>query len=294
MRASASLETSPSRRLRAQTLMFWLLRGTAAVNVLALTGICLFLLVQGLPALSWAFLTEPPRNMMTEGGIFPCIIGTALLALGSLCLSFPLGVASAVYLHEYAGRSRFAAWIRLGVTNLAGVPSVIFGLFGLSFFVTFCGLGVSLLSGILTLTVLTLPVIISTAEEALRSVPDAYREASLALGASPSQTIARTVLPCALPGILTGAILAVARAAGETAAVMFTATVFFTPRLPDSPLSPVMALPYHMYVLATAGTEIEKTRPLQYGTGLVLIALVLGINLAAILLRDRLQRRDRR
>ena len=283
MRASASLETSPSRRLRAQTLMFWLLRGTAAVNVLALTGICLFLLVQGLPALSWAFLTEPPRNMMTEGGIFPCIIGTALLALGSLCLSFPLGVASAVYLHEYAGRSRFAAWIRLGVTNLAGVPSVIFGLFGLS-----------LLSGILTLTVLTLPVIISTAEEALRSVPDAYREASLALGASPSQTIARTVLPCALPGMLTGAILAVARAAGETAAVMFTATVFFTPRLPDSPLSPVMALPYHMYVLATAGTEIEKTRPLQYGTGLVLIALVLGINLAAILLRDRLQRRDRR
>lgn len=274
--------------------MFGLLRGTAAVNVLALSGICLFLLAQGLPALSWTFLTEPPRNMMTEGGIFPCIIGTALLALGSLCIAFPLGVASAVYLHEYAGHSRFAAWIRLGVNNLAGVPSVIFGLFGLSFFVTFCGLGVSLLSGMLTLTVLTLPVIISTAEEALRSVPDAYREASLALGASPSQTVARVVLPCALPGMLTGAILAVARAAGETAAVMFTASVFFTPKLPDSLLSPVMSLPYHMYVLATAGTAIDKTRPLQYGTGLVLIALVLGINLAAIILRDRLQRHGRR
>ncbi|MDM8216079.1 phosphate ABC transporter permease PstA, partial [Desulfovibrio piger] len=285
----ASMETSPARRLLVQGLMFGLLRATAAVNVLALVGICIFLVAQGLPALSWNFLTEPPRNMMTEGGIFPCIIGTALLALGSLCISFPLGVGSAVYLHEYAGRSRFASWVRLGVNNLAGVPSVIFGLFGLSFFVTFCGLGVSLLSGILTLAVLTLPVIISTAEEALRSVPDAYREASLGLGASKSQTIARVVLPCALPGMLTGAILAVARAAGETAAIMFTAAVFFTPKLPDSLLSPVMSLPYHMYVLATAGTEIEKTRPLQYGTGLVLIVLVLGINLAAIILRDRLQ-----
>lgn len=288
------METSPARRLLVQSLMFGLLRGTAAINVLALVGICIFLVVQGLPALNWTFLTEPPRNMMTEGGIFPCIMGTALLALGSLCISFPLGVASAVYLHEYAGRSRFAVWVRLGVNNLAGVPSVIFGLFGLSFFVTFCGLGVSLLSGILTLAVLTLPVIISTAEEALRSVPDSYREASLGLGASKSQTIVRVVLPCALPGMLTGAILAVARAAGETAAIMFTAAVFFTPKLPDSLLSPVMSLPYHMYVLATAGTEIEKTRPLQYGTGLVLIVLVLGINLAAIILRDRLQHGSKR
>ena len=172
------METSPARRLLVQSLMFGLLRATAAVNVLALVGICIFLVAQGLPALSWNFLTEPPRNMMTEGGIFPCIIGTALLALGSLCISFPLGVGSAVYLHEYAGRSRFASWVRLGVNNLAGVPSVIFGLFGLSFFVTFCGLGVSLLSGILTLAVLTLPVIISTAEEALRSVPDEAMEAA--------------------------------------------------------------------------------------------------------------------
>lgn len=278
-------------RLVQQTVMFWALRSIAAGNVLALLGVCAFLLHNGLPALSWDFLTQPPRRMMTEGGIWPCILGTAILSLGALALAFPLGVASAVYLHEYAGRNGFARFIRLGVNNLAGVPSVVFGLFGLSFFVTFCGFGVSILSGVLTLAVLTLPVIIGTAEEALRSVPDTYREASLALGAAKSQTIARVVLPCALPGMLTGAILGVARAAGETAAIMFTAAVFYTPKTPDSLFSAVMALPYHMYVLATAGTEIEKTRPLQYGTGLVLVLLVLGMNLAAVILRDRLQRR---
>lgn len=218
-------------------------------------------------------------------------MGTAILALGSLLLAFPLGVATAVYLHEYAGNTPFARMVRLGVNNLAGVPSVVFGLFGLSFFVTFCGMGVSILSGILTLAVLTLPVIISTAEESLRSVPDTYRQASLALGAGKAQTITRVVLPCAMPGMLTGAILGVARAAGETAAIMFTAAVFYTPKNPDSIFSSVMALPYHMYVLATAGTDIEKTRPLQYGTGLVLILLVLGMNLLAIILRDHLQRR---
>lgn len=271
--------------------MFWLLRLVAACNVLVLVAVCAFLLHNGLPALSWEFLSQPPRKMMTEGGILPCILGTAILSLGALLLAFPMGVASAVYLHEYARRNAFARYVRLGVNNLAGVPSVVFGLFGLSFFVTFCGFGVSILSGVLTLAVLTLPVIIGTAEEALRSVPDTYREASLALGATKSQTIARVVLPCALPGMLTGAILGVSRAAGETAAIMFTAAVFFTPRTPDSIFSAVMALPYHMYVLATAGTEIEKTRPLQYGTGLVLILLVLGMNLLAIIVRDRLQRR---
>ena len=283
--------TSGARRHLTETAMFGLLRLVAAANVLILLGICVFLLVQGLPALSWEFLSEPPRKMMTEGGILPCIIGTAILSLGALLLAFPLGVLSAVYLHEYAAKSRLAGYVRLGVNNLAGVPSVVFGLFGLSFFVTFCGFGVSILSGILTLAVLTLPVIINTAEEALRAVPATYREASLALGAARFQTILRVVLPCALPGMLTGAILGVARAAGETAAIMFTAAVFSTPKAPDSLFSAVMALPYHMYVLATAGTDIEKTRPLQYGTGLVLILLVLGMNLAAIILRDRLQQK---
>ena len=250
----------PRRRLFVQGAMLGTLRLVAAFNVILLVAICLFLLVQGLPALSWEFLSTPPREMMTAGGILPCIVGTAIL-------------------------------VRLGVNNLAGVPSVVFGLFGLSFFVTFCGMGVSILSGILTLAVLTLPVIISTAEESLRSVPDTYRQASLALGAGKAQTITRVVLPCAMPGMLTGAILGVARAAGETAAIMFTAAVFYTPKNPDSIFSSVMALPYHMYVLATAGTDIEKTRPLQYGTGLVLILLVLGMNLLVIILRDHLQRR---
>lgn len=274
-----------------QAGMFTLLRLVAAINVLTLLGVCAWLLWNGLPVVSWEFVTEPPRAMMTRGGIWPCILGTAILSLGALALAFPLGVASAVYLHEYAGQTALARYIRLGVSNLAGVPSVVFGLFGLSFFVTFCGFGVCILSGVLTLAVLTLPVIMGTAEEALRAVPDSWREASLALGASKSRTIACVVLPGALPGILTGAILGIARAAGETAAIMFTAAVFYTPKSPESPFSAVMALPYHIYVLATAGMDMEKTRPLQYGTGLILVLLVLGMNLAAILLRDRLQRR---
>jgi len=283
-------ERLTAKRIRRQSYAFAVLRLCSTINIAALVGVCIFLAIHGFPALSWEFLTEPPRRMMTAGGIWPCIVGTSYLAMGAIFMSFPLGVATAVYLHEYAGRSRVAAVIRLGVNNLAGVPSVVFGLFGLAFFVTWCGFGVSILSGVLTLAVLTLPVIIGTAEEALRQVPDTYREASLALGATKWQTIARVALPTALPGMLTGAILGVARAAGETAAIMFTAAVFYTPKTPDSIFSSVMALPYHMYVLATAGTEIEKTRPLQYGTALVLIALVLGMNVAAIVLRDRLRR----
>ena len=291
--ASAARMQLPSaaRRKAAEKAMFLFLRVVACLNVAVLAGICFYLCWNGLPVVTWEFLTEPPRNMMTEGGIFPCIIGTAILSLGSLLIAFPLGVASAVYLNEYAGKTRFASIIRLGVNNLAGVPSVVFGLFGLSFFVTFLGFGVSILSGILTLAVLTLPVIISTSEEALRTVPDTYREASLALGGTKSQTIARVVLPSAIPGMLTGAILGVARAAGETAAIMFTAAVFFTPRTPTSIFDSVMCLPYHIYVLCTAGTEIDKTRPLQYGTAIVLIILVLGMNTVALVVRDKLQRK---
>ncbi len=281
---------SSQSRLMRQNIMFNVLRLAALINVGALIVVCVFLAYNGMPALSWEFLSEPPKKMMTEGGIWPCILGTFLLAVGAISISFPLGVASAIYLHEYAGRTAFARYIRLGVNNLAGVPSVVFGLFGLAFFVTFLGMGVSLLAGILTLAVLSLPVIIGTAEEALRTVPDTYREASLALGGTKWQTISRVVLPAATPGMLTGAILGISRAAGETAAIMFTAAVFYTPKEPDSIFSSVMALPYHMYVLATAGTEIEKTRPLQYGTALVLILLVLGMNLVAIYLRDRMQK----
>lgn len=290
MSAQSLTLPSAARRRNEERVMFVFLRLVAGLNVAVLAGICAYLCWNGLPVISWEFLTEAPRNMMTEGGILPCIIGTAILSLGALLIAFPLGVASAVYLNEYAGRTRMAGIIRLGVNNLAGVPSVVFGLFGLSFFVTFLGLGVSILSGVLTLAVLTLPVIISTSEEALRNVPDTYREASLALGGTKSQTIARVVLPSAIPGMLTGAILGVARAAGETAAIMFTAAVFFTPKNPASIFDSVMCLPYHIYVLCTAGTEIDKTRPLQYGTAIVLIILVLGMNTVALIVRDRLQR----
>lgn len=282
---------SVENRLLRETCFFNMLRLAAVANMAALFGVCTFLIYNGGAALSWEFITEAPRSMMTEGGIWPCIAGTLLLSVGAMLIAFPLGVASAVYLHEYGDRGPTLRWIRLGVSNLAGIPSVVFGLFGLAFFVTFLGMGVSLLSGVLTLAVLTLPVIISTAEESLRQVPDAWREASLALGATRTQTVTHVVLPAAMPGMLTGAILGLARAAGETAAIMFTAAVFYTPKAPDSVFSAVMSLPYHMYVLATAGTEIEKTRPLQYGTALVLLLLVLGMNLLAIIVRDRLQRR---
>lgn len=284
---------SVETRLFRQQCLFGVLRTAAALNMVALLGVCVFLVYNGGSALSWTFLSEAPRQMMTEGGIWPCIAGTLLLSLGAMLVAFPLGVASAVYLHEYGDRGPTLRWIRLGISNLAGIPSVVFGLFGLAFFVTFMGMGVSLISGVLTLAVLTLPVIISTAEESLRQVPDSWREASLALGATKSRTVMSIVLPAAMPGMLTGAILGLARAAGETAAIMFTAAVFYTPKAPDSIFSAVMSLPYHMYVLATAGTEIEKTRPLQYGTALVLLLLVLGMNLVAIILRDRLQKKYR-
>jgi phosphate transport system permease protein len=282
-----------ARRKFNQWLVFMLLRGAVLVVAAALAIIVGFLITNGLSAISWNFLLDIPRNNMTEGGVWPCIVGTLLLSLGAMAVALPLGVASAIYLHEYARPGAFMRIVRLGVNNLAGVPSVVFGLFGLALFVTAMKLGVSLAAGWLTLGVLCLPVVIGTAEEALRNVPATYREASLALGGTKWQTIWRVVLPSALPGILTGSILGVGRAAGETAAIMFTAAVFYTPKMPTSIFSDVMALPYHIYVLATAGTEIEKTRPIQYGTALVLIALVLGMNLAAILLRAWLQKKQK-
>jgi len=284
-------QTRMRRRLLSQMAMFGLFRTAVLINGLALATVVGFLVFNGWSAINWTFLTQVPMDSMTKGGILPCIIGTFLLSLGAMAVAFPWGIASAIYLHEYARPGRSLRIIRLGINNLAGVPSVVFGLFGLAFFVTWMNLGVSLVAGALTLGALILPVIIGTAEEALRSVPSTYREASLALGATKWQTIYRVVLPAAFPGMLTGSILGISRAAGETAAIMFTAAVFFTPRMPSSLMDPVMALPYHIYVLATAGTEIEATRPLQYGTALVLIALVFGMNVIAIIYRARLQRR---
>ena len=279
------------RRRIMQGIIFSLFRFSAAVNGIALVIIVYFLVARGWTAITWTFLTQPPMDSMTKGGILPCIIGTICLSVGAILVAFPIGVASAIYLHEYARPGRMMRIIRLGINNLAGVPSIVFGLFGLAFFVVWLKLGVSMVAGALTLGAMTLPVIIGASEEALRAVPDTYREASLGLGATKWQTTYRVVLPSAMPGILTGAILGISRAAGETAPIMFTAAVFYTPSLPSSIFDEIMALPYHIYVLATAGTEIEATRHLQYGTALVLIVLVMGLNLLAILYRSRLRKR---
>lgn len=280
-----------TRRKVIQGVMFGLFRVSAAINGAALLVVLYFLVARGWRAINWTFLSQPPMDSMTRGGILPCIVGTLCLSLGAILVALPIGVASAIYLNEYARPGRIVRLIRLGINNLAGVPSVVFGLFGLAFFVVYLEMGVSILAGSLTLGLLTLPVIIGSTEEALRAIPDTYREASLGLGATKWQTIRRVVLPGALPGILTGTILGISRAAGETAPIMFTAAVFFTPSLPTSIFDEIMALPYHIYVLATAGTDIEATRPLQYGTALVLIVLVLGLNLVAIIYRSRLRKK---
>jgi len=251
---------------------------------------CFFILYNGISVINWDFITKPPTDSMTKGGIMPAILGTVYLTLGAIAIGLPLGIASAIYLAEYAREGRVIRFIRVGINCLAGVPSVVFGLFGLGFFVIFLKFGSSILSGSLTLGFLILPTIIGASEEALKSVPQTFREASLSLGVSKWQTIYRIVLPNALPGILTGSILGVGRAAGETAPIMFTAAAFFTAKLPSSVFDEVMALPYHIYVLATAGTNIEATRPIQYGTALVLMIVVLGIDLFAIIIRGYMRK----
>jgi phosphate transport system permease protein len=281
---------SLARRKISQGIAFAVIRLSMLTVVGALGGIVLLLVVQGIGAVNWTFLSDVPRDSMTKGGIFPAIAGTVLLTLGALLTALPLGVASAVYLSEYATQGRLLTLVRLGIQNLAGVPSVVFGLFGLALFVIHFRMGVSLAAGSLTLGLLILPTVIGASEEALRGVPAMFREASLSLGATRWQTIRKVVLPAALPGILTGSILGIGRAAGETAPIMFTAATFYTLQLPGSPWQEVMALPYHIYVLATAGTHIDQTRPLQFGTVLVLITLVLGMSLTAIVIRSRIRK----
>ena len=276
-----------------QTFFFGLVRLSQLVISLALLGILGYVFFHGFRAVTWDFLTLPPTDSMTRGGIMPAIVGTLYLTAGAIAVALPLGVVSAVYLTEYAKQGRWIRAIRIGVNCLAGVPSVVFGLFGLGFFVVYLKFGSSILAGSLTLGILILPTIIGASEEALKAVPQTFREASLALGVSKWSTIARIVLPPALPGILTGSILGIGRAAGETAPIMFTAAAFFTAALPKSVFDEVMALPYHIYVLATAGTNIEMTRPLQYGTVLVLVSLVLSIDLIAILIRGAMRRKKR-
>ena len=278
-------------RMAKQKILFGLFRSAAIINGLALFTLLYFMVSRGIHAISWEFLTASPLDSMTRGGIFPCIVGTLCLSAGAIIFALPVGLATAIYLNEYAPPGRVVGFIRLAINNLAGVPSIVYGLFGLAFFCIILHMGVSILAGALTLGVMSLPVVIGSSEEALKAVPDTFREASMGVGATKWQTIYRVVLPSALPGVLTGTILALSRAAGETAPIMFTGAVFFTPKLPTSIFSEVMALPYHIYILASAGMNIDQTRPMQYGSALVLVTLVLGMNLFAIILRYRLRRR---
>jgi len=274
-----------------QFIGFMLLR----LSLYTVLGILLLFLYdigkKGGGVISLEFLTQPPRRGMTEGGIFPAIMGTFLVTLVTAVLAIPLGMFAAIYLNEYAKQSRLTRLIRLSIRNLSGVPSIVYGLFGVILFVNVLRFGTSILSAGLTLGLLTLPWTITASEEALKAIPNAYREGALALGATKWQAIRTNVLPYALPGMLTGAVLGLARAAGETAPIMFTGAAFYLPYLPKSLSDQFMALPYHLFIMATQHHAIQQVRPLAYGTALVLILLVLGINMAAIVARYRLRRR---
>ena len=268
-----------------QKIGFSVLFACIIITIMFLCSIIYFIVVRGIGSISWEFLTEAPRHAMTQGGVAPAIIGTFYLTLGAVLFALPLGAACAIYLTEYSPKGYAVNIIRMSINNLAGVPSVVFGLFGLAVFVKFLGFGVSILSGSLTLGILILPGIISAAQEALTAVPFSLREASLALGATQWQTIRKVVLPTALPGIMTGAILGVGRAAGETAPILFTAATFYTRGYPGSVLSETMALPYHIYALMTEGTHPAQQTAIAYGCSLILLVLVLVVSGGAIYVR---------
>ncbi|OFX80056.1 MAG: phosphate ABC transporter, permease protein PstA [Bacteroidetes bacterium GWE2_29_8] len=258
------------------------------IIVIILFLIIAFIFVNGISVISWDFISKMPTDGMTGGGILPAIVGTLCLMLGSIVFSFPIGVLSGIFINEYLKDSIFKKFLSLMTNNLAGVPSIVFGLFGMSLFVNHLNFGDSIIAGSLTLGLLTLPVIITTTEEALKSVDNSVRIGSYALGASKLQTIKRVVLPIAYPNIITGLILSLSRVSGETAPILFTVAAYFLPRLPNSMFDQVMALPYHLYVLTTSGTNIEQSRPMAYGTALVLILIVLIFNLIANIIRKKL------
>jgi len=266
-----------------------LLRLITLLTALPVIGIIIYIIIRGAPAISWEFISAMPRDGMRAGGILPAILGTFYLTIGTAVFSVPLGVAAGIYIAEYAPDNRLTRLVRIAIINLSGIPSVVYGLFGLGLFVLFLNIGTSILSASLTLAIMTLPVIISTTEEALRQVPNTFRVVSTSLGATRWQTIQRITLPQAMPGVITGVILGLERAAGETAPIMFTGAAFFLPLLPQSPLDATMALPYHIFVISTSvpGMPVE----IQYGTVLVLLVFVLGMNLIATLIRNRARAR---
>ncbi len=278
-----------ARRYLIQRIGFALLVVAALLVVIPILLVIITIIVRGLPAISLEFIFGAPHEGMKAGGIWPAIVGTLLLTLGTAIVAIPLGVGGGIYLAEYARDTAFTRAIRLSIVNLAGIPSVVYGLFGLGLFVLFLGFGTSILAGALTLAIMTLPVIISTAEEALRAVPVEFRTVSASLGGTRWQGIRNIVLPQALPGIITGAILGLLRAMGETAAILFTAAAFYLPTLPHSPFDQTMALPYHLYVISTQIPGMPQQ--IQYGTALVLLVFVLSLNLIASLIRGYYRRK---
>ncbi len=283
--------TRPRRLKRQQTnqIAVAIITGVAGLVVLPIILVILYIFINGIGAISWEFLTAKPRDGMTHGGIMPALLGTMVLTFGTGIVCIPLAIGAAIYLAEYAGDNRVTRWVRLAIVNLAGIPSIVYGLFGLGMFVLFLNFGTSIIAGSLTLGIMTLPVVISTAEAAILAVPQDFRVVSQSLGATRWQTIRHQVLPHAIPGIITGVILGLSRAAGETAPILFTVAAFYLPDLPQSVFDQTMALPYHLYVIATQvpGMPLE----IQYGTALVLLLLVLSLTLIATVIRTNMRRR---
>jgi phosphate transport system permease protein len=269
-----------------QAVAFTLFKLMSYIVVAILIIILVFIVSKGIGVISWEFLTAQPEEGMTKGGIMPAIIGTFCLIIGSSLFSFPIGIMSGIYMNEYAANNKLSMFIRIMTNNLSGVPSVVFGLFGMALFVNTLKFGDSIIAGSLTLGLLSLPLVIRTTEESLKAIDNSFREGSLALGATKLQTIQKVVLPIAFPNIITGLILSIGRVSGETAPILFTVAAYFLPKLPTSIFDQVMALPYHLYVISTSGTDIEASRAMAYGTAFVLISIILIVNILASVLRS--------
>lgn len=282
-----------ARKKMNEKVMFGIFRLFSLAIVAVLFVILGFLIIKGMGVISWDFLTKAPEDGMTKGGIFPAIVGTIYLMIGSSLFAFPVGIMSGIYMNEYAKGGKLVTFIRVMTNNLSGIPSIVFGLFGMALFVSYLDFGDSILAGSLTLGLLSLPIVIRTTEEALKDVPDTYREGSLALGATKAQTIWHVILPMAMPRIITGLILSLGRVSGETAPILFTCAAYFLPNLPTSIFDQCMALPYHLYVVSTSGTDIEAQQPIAYGTALVLIVIVLIVNILATTLRHYFEKKNK-
>ena len=292
MNKSAQITSSASNRKRtSQYVAFGLFRLLSLCVVLILFAILGFIIYKGVGVINWEFISSAPREGMTAGGIWPAIVGTFYLMVGSALFAFPIGVMSGIYMNEYAPKGKLVRFIRVMTNNLSGIPSIVFGLFGMALFVNYLGFGDSILAGSLTLGLLCVPIVIRTTEEALKAIPDTLREGSRALGATKLQTIWHVILPMAMPNVITGLILALGRVSGETAPILFTCAAYFLPQLPQSVLDQCMALPYHLYVISTSGTDMEAQLPIAYGTALVLILIVLDVNLLANALRKYFEKK---